>query len=871
MENLTPMMQQYFEIKKDFADAILFFRLGDFYEMFFDDAKIASDILALTLTGKACGNNQRAPMCGVPYHSSKTYIQKLINAGKKVAICEQVEDPKLAKGIVKREIIRVVTPGTVLDDEIIDKISNNFIMAIVENGDEFDISYADITTGQLSTKIVEPEKLVNIFYETFPKEILAEEDFYKKLEQKAFKGTGIIKSLIEQNNIMTNIINLDGLKEFEEQYKLDKNEKLSTKVIYKYIFDTQKVIDFSFFYKSKESKSMSLDYYSLKNLEVIEPLSRNNKYTLFWALNKTKTAMGARKLKEFLTRPSNDKEEIKNRLDIVDYFIKDYRLTSQISDELKNMYDLERITNKLAYNTINQKDLFDLKTSLFSLIKVYDLIEKSENEKVIDIFSSQDIEYAEIARKLIENSIIEPDIEGKKSKYIIKTSYDQRLVKYRKLIDEISDVLLELEQREKDRIGIKNLKVSYNKVFGYFIEISKASLNGVEIPSDYVRKQTLVSSERFVSNELNEIEQEILKANVNQDELETELYAQVKSELKKYIKNILSLARSASLLDVYISFAQNAIENDYVRPIIAQDEKLIIKNGRHPVIEKLLPDKSYVPNDTDMTENDTHIITGPNMAGKSTYMRQVATILIMAHIGSFVPCSFASVPITDSIFTRIGANDDLAMGKSTFMVEMLEVANILDNATTNSFIILDEIGRGTSTYDGMSLAFAIVEYIVKKINAKTLVSTHYHELTDLEKKYKNIVNYKMLVDDTEEVRFLRKIVKGKADKSYGIHVASLSGLPYEVLERAKVILDRLEQEGNTQVINKKTSNDNNANDTVTKQQNSKALDTQEQISIMDFKNETNLQIVEKIKKIQLDTLTPKQSMDLLYDIQSKLR
>lgn len=866
MENLTPMMKQYFDIKNRNPDKILFFRLGDFYEMFYDDAKVASEILGIALTGKAAGDNKKAPMCGVPYHSSRGYIQKLINAGKKVAICEQMEDPKEAKGIVKREIIRVVTPGTVLDDELIDRDSNNYIMSIItnENHPEMpDVSYVDISTGEVNCIKIEIDRLSDLIFEVSPKEILTNQEFYESLESNSFKSAKTVKSIISQNDILINTIITDDLPEFAQEQSISEAEPVSLLAVYKYIFDTQKTLNLSFFHKKQAKKSMKLDHYCLKNLEIIEPISKNSRYSLFWAVNYTKTAMGARKLKSFLLRPSNDADEIKNRLDIVELLIKDYRLTGDISEELKKIYDFERISNKIAYNTVSHKDLIDLKNSLACLSNIYSKVKRSDYERIKRIFSDEDMRLSAETENLIDSAIVDFDFKEGKSKYIIKSSYDIDLEKYRKLIDDTADVLIELEQSEKERTGLKTLKIGYNKVFGYYIEITKSALAGVSVPSDYIRKQTLVSSERFVSENLGKIEQEILSSKTKQDELESELYKQVKEQLKSYLPSILVAARQVAELDVYVGFAKNAVENEYVRPVISDGEDIIIKNARHPVIEKILPDKAYIPNDTELLKSQTHIITGPNMAGKSTYMRQVATIAILAHIGSFVPCSFASIPMIDNIFTRIGANDDLAMGKSTFMVEMLEVANILKNSTKNSLIILDEIGRGTSTYDGMSLAFAIVEYIAKKTKSKTLVSTHYHELTDLEGKYKNIINYKMLVDDSDEVRFLRKIIKGKADKSYGIHVASLSGIPYEVLERAKVILDKLESQ-----------NDNGARVFAGSSEKSTAepvKDTQEQISIREFKNETNLKIVEEIKKMKLDTLTPKQALDLLYKLQEELK
>ena len=851
MENLTPMMKQYLEIKNNNKGSILFFRLGDFYEMFFDDAIETSRLLEITLTGKACGNGEKAPMCGVPYHSAKSYIQKLINFGKKVAICEQVEDPKDAKGIVKRDVVKIITPGTVLDDDMIEGSSNNYIMAIITDEDIVYMTYADITTGEVNNITTTYQEVSNIFFSVMPSEIIMDDIFLKKLKENSFKNSKIINNFLIENNVVQNTANYENIEEFISDNNLaDKIPSLIQ--IYKYVYDTQKFFDINFFYEKNQVKYMSLDYYTIKNLELIESIRKNNSYTLFWVLNKANTSMGSRLLKQYLLKPLNDENEIRQRLNKVSSFVEHYSVSTGVSHILREVYDLERISNRIVYDTVSHRDLLNLKKSLKAVNEIKNIF-KGENdsrfEELYEVLSKNDLMPI---INLIENSIEEIGEDFKKE-HIIKSSYDEKLAHYRDLLENTSNILIKMERDEREKTGIKNLKISYNKVFGYYIEITKAALQNFNMPSDYERRQTLVSSERFINNNLKKIEEEMLIARQGESQLESVLYKEVKEELKNFIPKIMQVAEMISQIDVYTALAKTAIENDYVKPMISIDGNIVIKNGRHPVIEKLLPNEDYVPNDTDLTKSETHIITGPNMAGKSTYMRQVAIIMLMAHIGSYVPASFAQIPIIDSIYTRIGASDDLSMGQSTFMVEMTEVSNILKNATQNSLIILDEIGRGTSTYDGMSLAFSIVEYICEHIKAKTLVSTHYHELTALESKYKNIKNYCMLVDDSKEIKFLRKIVLGKADKSYGIHVAQLADLPYEVLERANIILSKME------TSEKKSS----------KKYNQKS--EQDQVSIENFSKDNNLRIVQKIKDLNIDEYTPKQAMDLLYKIKSELR
>jgi DNA mismatch repair protein mutS len=845
------MMKQYNQVKEQHKDCILFFRLGDFYEMFFEDAIETSKLLDITLTGRACGNGEKAPMCGVPYHSSKTYIQRLINAGKKVAICEQVQDPKDAKGIVKREIVKIITPATVLEDDMIQASSNNYIMSIIDNLDILKVSYVDITTGEVNNIDTNYSDLASLFFAISPSEIIADDRFYKKIKNNDFKNSSLINNYLLENNVVQNIACYDELEDFIKEYKLEDMRNDSLLQIYKYIHTTQKFFDINFFYEKYQTKYMFLDYYTLKNLEIVESMRKNNQYTLFWVLNKTNTSMGSRMLKQYLLRPLNDEELIRQRLENISDFVDNYSTTINIASFLNQIYDLERISNRIVYDTVSQRDLLNLKNSLISIKELENILKKEKVTTFSNLYLRlSSINYNDVIN-LLEESIQEIG-EDYKIGHKIKSSYDEKLAYYRSLLDNSSDILIKMEMEEKEKLGIKNLKINYNKVFGYYIEISKVALQNVKLPDDYDRKQTLVSSERFINPRLKKIEEEMLSARQSEVALENSLYRQVKDKLRKDIQDIMQIADIIANIDVYSALSKVAIENDYVKPIVANDNNLIIKNGRHPVIEKIIQNEDFVPNDTTLEDGQTHIITGPNMAGKSTYMRQVALIILMAHIGSYVPCSFASIPLTDSIYTRIGASDDLSMGQSTFMVEMIEVSNILKNATKNSFVILDEIGRGTSTYDGMSLAFAIVEYIAENIKSKTLVSTHYHELTSLADKFKNIKNYCMLVDDNTQIKFLKKIIEGKADKSYGIHVAQLANVPYEVLERASIILSKLENKDIKNVPkSQKTSKD--------------------QLSIENFAKDNNIRIVQKIKDINLDDYTAREALELLYKIKEELR
>lgn len=798
MAKLTPMMEQYLSIKKLHKDCILFFRLGDFYEMFFEDAITASSILDITLTGKSCGLSERAPMCGVPYHSAESYIHKLIAAGKKVAICEQTENPSEAKGIVRREVIRIITPGTVLDENIISKNRNNFLMGISYNPTDdhqsrqiLDISFIDVSTGDRSTRDVLFEDLPNLFQKVSPVELVFDQSAHRLFFETSFKYADYILRQIAEKNIVVNLFSEIDTAPLKLKYDTATIKK-SMLMIYHYIDHTQKSVHLMSKSVPTDSDRMLLDQFTFKNLELTETIRGGKlKGSLLWVLDQTKTPMGGRMLKNWAEYPLVKRKDIEERLNMVQTFYDNVLFSQEISKILKNIYDIERICSKLLYDTSKHYDIIKLKHSLAEIPTLKTLL---ENKQLVELSSS--IGDFESLYRMMDEALEEIDDYKKKNDYIIRSSYNEQLKSFRDTIDYSSDIILEMEQREKENTGIKSLKIGYNKVFGYYIEISKASLKNVSaLPKDYIRKQTLASAERYINEELKIIEEKILTAKEQADSLEQHLYQKIKEEIKAQADSLLQLAKLIAAIDCYNALATVAVNNSYVRPFINEKGHLSITNGRHPVVEKVLSEENFVPNDSEIDKNQIHIITGPNMAGKSTYMRQVALIVLMAHMGSFVPCTHADICLIDQLFTRVGASDDLSQGQSTFMVEMSEVSSILKNATSKSLIILDEIGRGTSTYDGMSIAYSVIEYIQKKIQAKSLISTHYHEITALEEQYDNICNFSMAVDESEgQVNFLRKIIPGKADKSYGIHVAKLAELPEEIIEKSYKILKKLEKE-----------------------------------------------------------------------------
>lgn len=804
--DLTPMMQQYLQIKEQHKDALLFFRLGDFYELFFDDAITASKELEITLTSRNCGLDRRAPMCGVPHHSAEGYIARLIEKGYKVAICEQLEDPSEAKGIVKRDVVRIITPGTLVETSMLDEKSNNYLLSLYRSEEFWGISFVDVSTGEFLISQLHYDKLIDELTRINPSEIIVDETI-AETESKvidvinkrlgayvtpyhswAYDRETSYKRLLRHFKVHS----LEGYGCADMPHGICAAGALIT-----YLSDTQKnalqhINKIQTYYIDKY---MVLDFYTRRNLELVETMrSKQKKGSLLWLMDKTNTAMGGRLIKNWVQQPLTSKSEIDKRLDAVDELTQNQYLMEQLKENLSLVYDLERLMGKICYGNANARDLISLRESVKILPEIKSLLGNCSSELLHGIHN--DLDSLEDIYSLIDRSIIDNPPVTIKEGNIIKDGFDEQLTKYRKALREGKNWIASLELKEKEKTGIKNLKVGFNKVFGYYIEITKSYLD--QVPDHYIRKQTLVNSERYIIPELKEVEDNIIGAEEKSILLEYELFTTIRETIAREVERIQSTANKIALLDALWSLSQVALDNGYVKPVITTDGKIHIVDGRHPVVEKTLSHEQFVPNDTylDMDKNRITILTGPNMAGKSTYMRQVALIVLMAQVGSFVPAKQATIGVVDRIFTRVGASDDLAAGQSTFMVEMSEVANILNNATPNSLLILDEIGRGTSTFDGLSIAWAVVEYICdnKNIAAKTLFATHYHELTELEGKYDGIKNYKVAVKESgDDIIFLRKIIEGSADKSFGIQVARLAGLPIPVIERAKVILRQLEE------------------------------------------------------------------------------
>ena len=871
MAEFSPMMQHYLETKKQYKDCVLFYRLGDFYEMFFEDAEIVSRELELTLTGKDCGQEQRAPMSGIPYHAAEGYIAKLIEKGYKVAICEQMEDPKLAKGMVKREVVRVVTPGTVIESNLLDEKKNNYIMAIYKSGLYFGISVCDISTGEFSaTQIVEHNNFARLLDEISrysPAEIIVSKMmFNSKTELEKIQER--FKTYISQESEES----FDG--EFEllsGMYNIvdDKNEKIKEKelvekklaiyainALLKYLEDTQKTgldhINTIKIYNT--TRYMALDINARRNLELTEKMrDKSKKGTLLWVLDKTSTSMGGRMLRRWLNDPLVDRKEINERLDAVEELKNSIILRGDIIEALKKVYDIERLAGKIAYGNANGRDLISLKSSVKQLPDIKHVLAGAGSKLLKGIYNELDT--LDDVYEIIEKSIVDEPPIGVKDGGIIKIGYDPEIDKLKLATTEGKKWLVELENKEKEQTGIKNLKIGYNKVFGYFIEVTKSNISMV--PERYIRKQTLTNAERYITEELKQLENQILGAEEKVITLEYNAFTEVRERIEKQIQRLQKTATLISVLDVVSSFAIVAEDMGYVKPIVDNEGIIDIKEGRHPVIEKMISTSNFVPNDTylDKNSNRLAIITGPNMAGKSTYMRQVALITLMAQVGSFVPASYAKIGIVDKIFTRVGASDDLSMGQSTFMVEMMEVATILKEATNESLVILDEIGRGTSTYDGLSIAWAVAEYIAdkEKCGAKTLFATHYHELTELENKIEGVKNYSIAVKEKgEDIIFLRKIIDGGTDESYGVHVARLAGVPQIVTQKANEILQSLERKNvmTNKVIDIKPKKE--------------AADS---INIYNYKV---AEVAHEIDKIDFNQLTPIDALNTLVKIKEKL-
>lgn len=782
INKISPMMKQYIETKKENMDSILFFRLGDFYEMFFEDALLASKELELTLTGKSCGLEERVPMCGIPFHAANIYIEKLVEKGYKVSICEQVEDPKNAKTIVKRDVVQVVSSGTIMDSDSLDEGSNNYIGSIVDFKYAYSISYSDLSTGEINSFVIEKddEKLVSEILGRNIKEVVIDTDFNRSILDFAKRRNNITISVYNNKDLENN---------YEYIYKDIEDDRIieSIKKLLSYFENTQKR-SLSHLQKANivnENSFLRMDINTKRNLELVENLrTKEKKYSLLWLLDKTKTAVGARRLKNLLLNPLVDEKELNNRYDKLEKLSNEFILKDELRECLDRVYDLERLVGKVGFGSANARDLLQLKISLSCLPKLNEIVKKlsfGEINEFNDLY------------ELLEKSIYEDAPINLKEGYLIKDGYDKTLDELKYSRKNNKDFVLKMEEEEREKTGIKNLKVGFNKVFGYYIEVSKGSIKDIKPEFNYERKQTLSTGERYITPILKEKEALILGAEEKIIELEYNLFIEIRNEIKKYIPELQDLSKFISEIDVIQALTVVSEENNFVRPKLNKDHIIDIKEGRHPVIEKVLNDE-YTPNDIYFDKDDiVMLITGPNMAGKSTYERQMAIIAILAQIGSFVPAKEANIPIFDRIFTRIGASDDLVSGSSTFMVEMIEANNAIMNATENSLILFDELGRGTATYDGMSLAAAIIEYIHNNVRAKTFFSTHYHELTDLENRLPNLKNVHVsAIEENGNVIFLHKIMDGSIDKSYGLHVAKLAKLPDSLLKRADEILKTYE-------------------------------------------------------------------------------
>ena len=877
MAELTPMMQQYMETKAQYKDCILFYRLGDFYEMFFDDALTVTKELDITLTGKSCGLEERAPMCGVPYHSVEGYLNRLVQKGYKVAICEQVEDPKFAKGIVKREVVRIVTPGTNLNMQALDETKNNYIMCIVYIDDNFGMATCDVTTGDyFVTELDSSRKLLDEIAKFAPSEIICNESlFVSGIDLDDLKNRLGIAVYALDNWYFDDAMCEKALK---EHFKVASLEGLGLSdyncgmigagALLQYLYETQKnsLAHLSHINCYTTGKYMLLDSSSRRNLELCETLREKQKRgSLLWVLDKTKTAMGARMLRSFVEQPLIDKEEILKRLDAVAELKDNAICREEIREYLTPIYDLERLISKVTYQSANPRDLIAFRSSLEMLPHIKCILGDMETPLLKELYDNLDS--LEELCALIRCSIQEEPPLAMKEGGIIKEGYNETVDQLRNAKVEGKTWLAELEAEEREKTGIKNLKIKYNKVFGYYLEVTNSYKDMV--PDYYSRKQTLANAERYIIPRLKELEDMILGAEDKLYALEYELFCEVRERIAAELLRIQKTAKAIAQIDVLSSLALVAERNNYVRPNINEKGVIDIKNGRHPVVEKMIPNDMFIANDTylDDKKNRVSIITGPNMAGKSTYMRQTALIVLLAQIGSFVPAESANIGIVDRIFTRVGASDDLASGQSTFMVEMTEVANILRNATNKSLLILDEIGRGTSTFDGLSIAWAVVEHISNKkiLGAKTLFATHYHELTELEGKIDSVNNYCIAVKEQgDDIVFLRKIVKGGADKSYGIQVAKLAGVPETVISRAKEIVKELVD---VDITNRIRDISVQTSETSKKVKRYDEVDLA-QMSLFDTVKDDD--VLEELKQIDVSNLTPMDALNTIYRLQNKL-
>ena len=879
MAEYSPMMQHYLQTKEEYPDCILFYRLGDFYEMFFEDAKIVSRELELTLTGKSCGQEERAPMCGVPFHAYESYMNRLVAKGYKVAICEQMEDPKQAKGMVRREVIRVVTPGTNINEQALDEGKNNYIMCIVSLSDQFGVATADVTTGDFFvTEVDSKRRLLDEIYKFSPTEVVCNEAlFMSGLDIDDLKNrVGIVLYSLE-NWYFDDSLCENTLK---EHFRVNSLEGLgladlecgmiASGSLLKYLYETQKnsLEQISAIHPYTTGKFMVLDSSTRRNLELVETLREKAKRgSLLWVLDKTKTAMGARMLRSFVEQPLIEKEEIEGRLNAIEELMQRAIDREELREYLNPVYDLERLLTRITYQSANPRDLTAFKSSIGMIPHIRGILLELQSKEIQGI--CEDMDTLEDLYTLINAAIEEEPPITVREGGIIKDGYHEEIDRLREAKSQGKNWLAELEAKEREKTGIKNLKIKFNKVFGYYLEVTNSFKDLV--PDYYTRKQTLTNAERYITPELKEMEDMILGAEDKLVQLEYELFRELREQIAKNVVRIQKTAKALAKIDVFASLALISEQNHYCRPSLNQNGRIDIKNGRHPVVEKMINNDMFIANDTylDNQKNRISVITGPNMAGKSTYMRQTALIVLMAQIGCFVPAETADIGIVDRIFTRVGASDDLASGQSTFMVEMTEVANILRNATGNSLLILDEIGRGTSTFDGLSIAWAVVEHISnpKLLGAKTLFATHYHELTELEGKLDNVNNYCIAVKEKgDDIVFLRKIVKGGADKSYGIQVAKLAGVPDSVIERAKEIAEEL---GRHDIVDFTEILSNKKNSATKKKKEHLDEVDLTQMSLFDAVNDND--IIEELKEIDVGNLTPIEALNKLYELQNKIK
>ncbi|WP_338754124.1 DNA mismatch repair protein MutS [Bacillus sp. FJAT-52991] len=869
MKQYTPMIQQYLKVKAEYQDAFLFFRLGDFYEMFFEDATKASQLLEITLTSRDGGSTEKIPMCGVPYHAAAGYIEQLIDLGHKVAICEQTEDPKQAKGVVRREVVQLITPGTVMEGKGLQDKENNYLAALFAFSNEtYGLAASDLSTGENKvTSLSSLDEVMNELATLQVKEVVIQANLDSTIQHQLRERLAVTLSIEEGNSEQEAFIPL--------MQNVNQSElRQVVSLLFSYLHRTQKrsldhlqpVEHYNVY------QFMRIDQYSKRNLELTETIrSKGKKGSLLWLLDETMTAMGGRLLKQWIDRPLIQQDQIERRLTMVQTLISSFFERQELREQLKEVYDLERLAGRVAFGNVNGRDLVQLKKSLQQIPLLKQILSQINNQEISEL--TNNIDPCEELTDLLERALVDHPPLTIKEGGMIQEGFHAELDTYRDASRNGKTWIANLEREEKERTGIKSLKIGYNRIFGYYIEITKANLNALD-DSRYERKQTLANCERFITPELKEKEAMILQANEKMVELEYALFLELRESVKEYIPRLQQLSHLVSELDVLQCFATVSEMRHYVRPILTKGRELVLKDGRHPVVEKVMDSQEYVPNDCEMNaEREMLLITGPNMSGKSTYMRQVALTAILAQIGCFVPAAKAELPIFDQVFTRIGAADDLISGQSTFMVEMLEAKNAITHATNQSLILFDEIGRGTSTYDGMALAQAIIEYIHDKIGAKTLFSTHYHELTVLEEELAQLKNvHVQAVEQNGRVVFLHKIKEGAADKSYGIHVAELAELPKELIKRANEILKGLEEKGQQQESHTKNQQVKEEQVAVEVEKEAAQLSFfQEKVAVSPEPTSKDSKIIEELRKFDLLEMTPLDAMNALYALQKKVK